>query len=154
MGLSITWNKIIFFINAILKARQILDHCVTLPIAKHKPTIMTSQNNLSCFTYSHACKWVCCDCMWTLKGNICKHQTIVPMILHQTWQRKQWHISMKSLRELLRVDSKTCCNVDMTASHMFEFRTPQRSRPGKMWLHVVTNHPQSYFPSHKIPNLL
>jgi hypothetical protein len=42
----------------------------------------------------------------------------------------------------------------MTASHIFEFHAPKRLRPDKMWLHVVTSHPQSYFPSHKIPNLL
>lgn len=29
-----------FVINATLKAKQILDHCVTLPIAKHKPIII------------------------------------------------------------------------------------------------------------------
>ena len=73
-----------FVINAVLKAREIPDSAVTLPIADDGPALVTSKKNPSKFysIYSPDCEWGCCDCMWALKGNICKHQIKVLMILH------------------------------------------------------------------------
>ena len=72
-----------FVINAVLKAREIPDSCVTLPIANNGPALVTSMNNANLYSvYSPECEWGCCDCMWALKGNICKHQIKVLMILH------------------------------------------------------------------------
>ena len=73
-----------FVINAVLKARDIPDSCVTLPIADDGPALITSKTNPSKLysVYSPDCEWGCCDCMWALKGNICKHQVKVLMILH------------------------------------------------------------------------
>ena len=73
-----------FVINAVLKAREIPDSCVTLPIADDGPALVTSKNNPSKLysVYSPDCEWGCCDCVWALKGNICKHQVKVLMILH------------------------------------------------------------------------
>ena len=73
-----------FVINAVLKAREIPDSCVTLPIATDGPALVTSMNNTAKLysVYSPDCEWGCCDCMWALKGNICKHQIKVLMILH------------------------------------------------------------------------
>ena len=73
-----------FVINAVVKARKIPDSCVTLPIADDGPALVTSSNNPSTLysMYSPDCEWGCCDCAWALKGNICKHQIKVLMILH------------------------------------------------------------------------
>lgn len=73
-----------FVINAVLKAREIPDSCVTLPIATDGPALVTSMNNATKLysVYSPDCEWGCCDCIWALKGNICKHQIKVLMILH------------------------------------------------------------------------
>ena len=73
-----------FVINAVLKAREIPDSCVTLPIAYDGPAIVTSKTNASkmYFVYNPDCEWGCCDCVWALKGNICKHQIKVLMMLH------------------------------------------------------------------------
>ena len=73
-----------FVINAVLKAREIPDSCVTLPIADDGPALVTSKTNPTKLysVYSPDCEWGCCDCMWALKGNICKHQIKVLMILH------------------------------------------------------------------------
>ena len=73
-----------FVINSVLKAREIPDSCVTLPIADDGPALVTSKNNPSKLysVYSPDCEWGCCDCVWALKGNICKHQIKVLMILH------------------------------------------------------------------------
>ena len=73
-----------FVINAVLKAREIPDSCVTLPIADDGPALVTSKTNPDKLysVYSPDCEWGCCDCMWALKGNICKHQIKVLMILH------------------------------------------------------------------------
>ena len=73
-----------FVINAVLKAREIPDSCVTLPIADDGPALVTSMNNPTKLysVYSPDCEWGCCDCFWALKGNICKHQIKVLMILH------------------------------------------------------------------------
>ena len=73
-----------FVINALLKAREIPDSCVTLPIADDGPALVTSMNNASKLysVYSPDCEWGCCDCLWALKGNICRHQIKVLMILH------------------------------------------------------------------------
>ena len=73
-----------FVINAVLKAREIPDSCVTLPIADDGPTLVMSQNNPTKLysIYSPDCEWGYCDCVWALKGNICKHQVKVLMILH------------------------------------------------------------------------
>jgi len=73
-----------FVINAVLKAREIPDSCVTLPIADDGPALVTSKNNASklYFVYNPDCEWGCCDCVWALKGNICKHQIKVLMMLH------------------------------------------------------------------------
>ena len=73
-----------FVINAVLKAREIPDSCVTLPIATDGPALVTSMNNATKLysVYSPECEWGCCDCVWALKGNICKHQIKVLMILH------------------------------------------------------------------------
>jgi hypothetical protein len=73
-----------FVINVVLKAREIPDSCVTLPIANDGPALVTSSNDPSKFfsVYSPDCEWGCCDCMWALKGNICKHQIKVLMMLH------------------------------------------------------------------------
>ena len=73
-----------FVINAVLKAREIPDSAVTLPIADDGPALVTSKKNPSKFysIYSPDCEWGCCDCMWALKRNICKHQIKVLMILH------------------------------------------------------------------------
>ena len=47
-----------------------------LPIAEDANVIVSSHNNLSnsYLMYSPNCEWACCDCMWALKGDICKHQ--------------------------------------------------------------------------------
>ena len=73
-----------FVINAVLKAREIPDSCVTLPIADDGPAIVTSKTNAakSYSVYNPDCEWGCCDCAWALKGNICKHQIKVLMMLH------------------------------------------------------------------------
>ena len=73
-----------FVINAVIKAREIPDSCVTLPIADDGPALVTSMNNAAKLysVYNPECEWGCCDCMWALKGNICKHQIKVLMILH------------------------------------------------------------------------
>ena len=73
-----------FVINAVLKAREIPDSCVTLPIATDGPALVTSMNNATKLysVYSPECEWGCCDCVWALKGNICKHKIKVLMILH------------------------------------------------------------------------
>ena len=73
-----------FVINAVLKAREIPDSAVTLPIVDDGPALVTSRKNPSKFysVYSPDCEWGCCDCFWALKGNICKHQIKVLMILH------------------------------------------------------------------------
>ena len=73
-----------FVINAMLKTREIPDSCVTLPIADDGPALVTSKTNPTklYYVYSLDCEWGCCDCMWALKGNICKHQIKVLMILH------------------------------------------------------------------------
>jgi len=73
-----------FVINAVLKAREISDSCVTLPIADDGAALVTLKTNPSKMysVYSPDCEWGCCDCVWALKGNICKHQIKVLMILH------------------------------------------------------------------------
>ena len=73
-----------FVINAVLKAREIPDSCVTLPIADDGPAIVTSKTNASKLysVYNPDCEWGSCDCLWALKGNICKHQIKVLMMLH------------------------------------------------------------------------
>ena len=73
-----------FIINAVLKAREIPDSCVTLPIANDGPALVTSKTNASKLysVYNPDCEWGCCDCVWALKGNICKHQIKVLMMLH------------------------------------------------------------------------
>ena len=73
-----------FVINVVLKAREIPDSCVTLPIACDGPALVTSKTNASksYSVYNPDCEWGCCDCAWALKGNICKHQIKVLMILH------------------------------------------------------------------------
>jgi hypothetical protein len=73
-----------FIINAVLKAREIPDSCVTLPIATEGPALVTSCNNAKKLytVYNPDCEWGCCDCLWALKGNICKHQIKVLMMLH------------------------------------------------------------------------
>ena len=73
-----------FVINVVLKAREILDSCVTLPIACDGPTLVTSKSNAAklYYVYNPDCEWGCCDCVWALKGNICKHQIKVLMMLH------------------------------------------------------------------------
>ena len=73
-----------FVINAVLKAREIPDTCVTLPIADDGPALVTSKTNpAKCYSvYNPDSQWGCCDCAWALKGNICKHQIKVLMILH------------------------------------------------------------------------
>ena len=55
-----------FVINDGLKAREILDSCVTLPIANDGPTLVTSMKNATklYYVYNPDCKWGCCDCMW------------------------------------------------------------------------------------------
>ena len=64
-----------FVINAVLKAKEILDSCVILPIANDGLTLVTSKSNATkLYTmYNPDCEWGCCDWMWPLKGNICKH---------------------------------------------------------------------------------
>ena len=73
-----------FVINAVLKAREIPDSAVTLPIADDGPALVTSRKDPKkvYYVYSPDCEWGCCDCVWALKGNICKHQIKVLMILH------------------------------------------------------------------------
>ena len=73
-----------FVINAVLKAREIPENCVTLPIACDGPALVTSKNNAakSYSVYNPYCEWGCCDCAWAMKGNVCKHQIKVLMILH------------------------------------------------------------------------
>ena len=73
-----------FVINAVLKAREIPDSCVTIPIANDGPALVTSKTNASKSykVYNPDCEWGCCDCVWALKGNICKHQIKVLMMLH------------------------------------------------------------------------
>ena len=73
-----------FVINAVLKAREIPDSCVTLPIADDRPALVTSKTNPTKLysVYNPDCEWGCCNCAWALKGNICKHQVKVLMILH------------------------------------------------------------------------
>ena len=73
-----------FVINDVLKAREILDSCVTLPIADDGPTLVTSKTDAAKVysVYNPDCEWGCCDCMWALKGNICKHQIKVLQMLH------------------------------------------------------------------------
>ena len=73
-----------FVTNAVLKAREIPDCCVTLPIADGGPALVTSVNNPAKLysVYNPDCEWGCCDCVWALKGNICKHQIKVLTILH------------------------------------------------------------------------
>ena len=73
-----------FVINAVLKAREIPDSCVTLPIACDGPALVTSKSNVEKVysVYNPDCEWGCCDCAWALKGNICKHQIKVLMLLH------------------------------------------------------------------------
>ena len=73
-----------FVINAVLKAREIPDSCVTLPIADDGPALVTSKTNAAKVysVYSPDCEWGCCDCLWALKGNICKHQVKVLQMLH------------------------------------------------------------------------
>ena len=73
-----------FVINAVLKAREIPDSCVTLPIADDGPALVTSKSNAGKLytVYNPDCEWGCCDCLWAMKGNICKHQIKVLMMLH------------------------------------------------------------------------
>ena len=73
-----------FVINVVLKAREIPDSCVTLPIADDGPTLVTSKSDAAKVysVYNPDCKWGCCDCMWAMKENICKHQIKVLQILH------------------------------------------------------------------------
>jgi hypothetical protein len=73
-----------FIINAVLKAREIPDSCVTLPIATEGPALVSSRNNAEKLytVYNPDCEWGCCDCLWAMKGNICKHQIKVLMMLH------------------------------------------------------------------------
>jgi hypothetical protein len=73
-----------FVINAVLKAREIPDSCVTLPIANDGPALVTSKTNANkkYTVYNPDCEWGCCDCLWAIKGNICKHQIKVLMMLH------------------------------------------------------------------------
>ena len=83
-GFVPNWKQEQFVINAVLKAREIPDSCVTLPIADDGPALVTSKNNAAKVysVYNPDCEWGCCDCAWALKGNICKHQIKVLMILH------------------------------------------------------------------------
>ena len=73
-----------FVINVVPKVGEILDNCVTLPIANDGPTIVTSKTNATkwYFVYNLDCEWGCCDCVCALMGNICKHQIKVLMMLH------------------------------------------------------------------------
>ena len=73
-----------FVINAVLKAREIPDSCVTLPIADDGPALVTSKSTASkvYLVYNPDSEWGCCDCAWALKGNICKHQVKVLLMLH------------------------------------------------------------------------
>ena len=73
-----------FVINAVLKAREIPNSCVTLPIANDCPVVVTSKTNLAklYYVYNPNCELGCCDCVWALKGNICKHHIKVHIILH------------------------------------------------------------------------
>ena len=73
-----------FIINVVLKAREIPDSCVTLPIANDGPALVTSKTTAGklYIVYNPDCEWGCCDCMWAMKGNICKHQVKVLMMLH------------------------------------------------------------------------
>ena len=73
-----------FVINAVLKAREIPDSCVTLPIADGGPALVTSKSDASKVNavYNPDCEWGCCDCFWALKGNICKHQIKVLQMVH------------------------------------------------------------------------
>ena len=82
-----------------LKAREIPDSCVTLPIANDKPALVTSMNNATklYYAYSLECEWSCCDCMWALKGNICKHQIKSSYYSIPTLQKEQLHIIMDPL---------------------------------------------------------
>ena len=84
-------------------------------------------------------KWTSSKCDWRL-GLTWKYDCHIWLGVHQTrslsFPMKAHVVPICRIRYICRI-----LQWYMTASHIFEFCTPQRSRPGKMWLHVVTNHP-------------
>ena len=63
--------------DVILKAKSVLDNFVILPTTSRVFTILASKKHLG----KHY-KWACCECMFTTKENMYKHQRKMQQILH------------------------------------------------------------------------
>ena len=71
-------------VDSILKARNIPDTDVTLPVEEGDTAMVTSTSHphMRYTVYNPGSEWGVCNCIWAQRGNMCKHHVKVVMMMN------------------------------------------------------------------------